>query len=246
MYAGVFFKFLAILKSCELETQKISHFNCSCVFRWNDLSGQNFSTMKKLKLVLKECWKVGWPRIRQKTENLTRKYYSMEIASACRFNQETVVVMSKHTGLRQLELFVCQLEFKHHKELAKIIQNLRKLEVLKLNATSMKVSNDREPRNFREFQLPSLKTLVIHDSSGAVSSKRIRIVVQWSKFFHFLLVHSVPGIKAEIKEIEQCAQLSADKSHECRNIMTYSDSKSALESHNRGIKPLFNNEERVV
>ena len=148
--------------------------------------------MKKLKLVLEDCGQVGWEKIRRNTENFTRKYFSIEIQSAYEIDQETVTVMSKHVELRQLELFACLLEFKHHKGLTQILQKLRKLEVLKFMDTEMDVSDEKELREIEDVQLPNLKTVVLHDSSAAVSSKRIRIVVQWNKFFHFLLVLSVP------------------------------------------------------
>ena len=40
--------------------------------------------------------------------------------------------------------------------------------------------------------------------------------------------------QAEIKAIEQCAKLTADKNISNKNILIYSDSKSALESLNIG------------
>ena len=156
--------------------------------------------MKKLKLVLEDCRKVGWPQIRQNTENFTRKYYSMKIESARRFNQETVVVMSKHTELRQLEFFICHLKFEHRNCLTQILRNLSKLQVLKFNNTSLCVADDRELSRIEEVELPNLNTVVLHESSAAVSSKWIRIVAQWSTFFHFLLVLSVPKLRIEDSE----------------------------------------------
>ena len=130
--------------------------------------------MKQLRLVfnVSSLQKAGWLRIRQITENFTRKYYSLKIEEATSINQETARAVSKHVELRQLEFHDCGLMIKNNKILAHILQTLRKLEVLKFIDTDMDVYDINELKKIKVVQLPNLKTVVLHESTSAVSSTK--------------------------------------------------------------------------
>ena len=101
-------------------------------------------------------------------------------------NQDAVVAMSKYVELRQLELFACRLKSKHHKGLTQILQNLSKLEVLKFIDTGVSVSVEKELREIEDVQLPNLKTVVISQSSAAVSYKEFNeLWLSGVNFFFF-------------------------------------------------------------
>ena len=136
-------------------------------------------TMKQLRLVLKDKWcqTIDWLSVRQNTEDFTKKYFSLRISEANHINQETVEIMSKHVELHQLEFNDCVLSLEHCEILTHIMQELNKLEVLKFHETFIVVHSLDEFR-IKDVQMPNLKTVVLYNSSPAVS---------WKYFFEFWL-----------------------------------------------------------
>ena len=115
--------------------------------------------------------KTDWLSIRQSTEGFTRKYDSLKIARIYHFNQKTVEAVSKHVELRNLDFTSCAMTSEKSEIITNILQNLKKLEILKFSESSMHVRSSEELRMIKEAQMPNLKTVVLHNSSLKVSCK---------------------------------------------------------------------------